>query len=150
MRKIMWSRQPDEYEIEALQDYFRSLIKQKSSISDLYFFVDLDTRDGGIEIIHYPSISIEAMARALDCTNREALYCCGHFPGFLNELRGMFYWNEIGDYKKFHVRTRTFNKREEEVFHDATLYSESKEQAISEMKQQGFYVHEITDVDDEI
>jgi len=146
----MWSRTPDEYELEALQDYFASLIKDRKRLNNLYFFVKLDTEDGGIEIIHYPTNSIKAMAESLECTEREALYCCGHFPGFLNELRGMLYWVEIGGYKKYSITTRQLNQREEEVFHDATLYHTSKEKAISEMNKQGLEVHKIIDVDDEV
>jgi len=146
----MWSRTPDQYEVEALQDYFTSLVKNRKRLDQLYFFVNLDTEDGGIEIIHYPARSIKAMANALECSEREALYCCGHFPGFLNEIRGMLYWSEIGGYKKFTITTRQLNNKEEEVFHDATLYHTSKEKAIGEMEQQGFQVYKIIDVDDEV
>ena len=146
----MWSRTPDDYEVQALQEYFTSLFKQNSNLKDLYFYVNLNTGDGAIEVLHYPDNTITAMAEALDCTEREALYCCGHFPGFLNELRGIYYWSGIGGYKKYSITTRTLNKREEESFHDATIYHIGKEEVIADLKKQGFDIHTITDVDDEV
>lgn len=146
----MWSRTPDEYEVEALQEYFTGLYKKNKNLGQLYFYINLETEDGGIEIIHYPVHTIQAMAESLECTEREALYCCGHFPGFLNDLRGIFYWNEIGGYKKYSIQTRQLNQREEETIHDATMYHIGKDEAIAEMKKQGFDVHTIIDVDDEV
>lgn len=148
MRRMMWSRTPDKFEIEIVTDYIQDLARQNKDVSKYYIYVNLDTEDGGIEIVNYPVKSIEVVARELECSEREALYCVAVYPGFLSELRECLYWNDINDLKKFIVRTEDFDSLEYPIFHDAITYAESQEKAFNEFTDMGFKVHHIKDVDE--
>lgn len=146
--KLIWSRQPDMYEMEVVEDYIRDLILKRFDVSKFFIYVNLDTEEGGIEIINYPEQSIKVLAKELGCSDKEALYCVGKFPGFLQELRGMLYWNDINDLKKFLITTRELDKKEQTVYRTAVSYATSKNKAHKEFIQMGFDVESIKDVDE--
>ena len=143
----MWSRHPNNFELETVQEYVKSLVLDKVPIDTLYLFIDLDSSEENIEIVHYPEISIQALSNELECTPTEAVWCCVNFPGLLNDIREIQYWNDIGDYKKYIVTTKSHNELGDLFFHDATLFSVSQESARKEFESMGFDVHKIIDVD---
>ena len=148
MRRIQWSRKPDEWEREILKEYIEEMMSIGIDIRKHYFFINLDTTDGAVEVIRYPEAAIIALANNLECSEIDALWCCGNFPGFLNEYREMLYWNDINGYRKYIVTTKTFDKLEQIKYHDSTFYSTSMLKAREEFTEIGFDVHKIIDVDD--
>lgn len=148
MSRLLYSRSPDDWEKEIIKEYVEEMMAQGFDLQQHFFYVELDASDGAVEIIRYPEESVFALAKILECTNGEALWCCGNFPGFANDLREMLYWNDIDGYRKYIVTTKTFNQNKELTYHEATLYSQSKEKAHEEFTMLGFVVHKIEDVDD--
>lgn len=146
--RLIWSREPDIYEMDVVEDYIRGLILKRHDFSKVYIYVNLDTEEGGIEIQNYPEQSIKVLAKELGCSDKEALYCVGKFPGFLQELRGMLYWNDINDLKKFLITTKELDKKEQTIYHTAVSYATSKNKAHKEFIQMGFDVESIKDVDE--
>lgn len=134
--------------MEVVEDYIRSLIYKRIDVANFYIYVKLDTKGEGIEIQTYPENSIEALANELDCSRKDALYCVGKFPGFLQELRGTLYWNDINDLKKFLITTKELDKEEKTVYHTAVSYAVNKDKAHKEFIQMGFDVESIEDVDE--
>jgi hypothetical protein len=148
MQRLMWSRTPDKFEVEVVEDYIQQLIKQRRDFRAFYIYVNLDTEDGGIEIVNYPSKSIQVIAKTLECTDREALYCCATFPGFLSEIRDILYWNGINDLRKYIVITESYDDKEKIVLSESVTYARTIQEAKKEFTEMGFIVNSITDVDD--
>lgn len=146
--RLLWSRTPDEFEIEVVEDYIKGLIQKRVDFTKFFVWVELDSEEGGIEIINYPAQSIRVLANELECKEQEALYCVGKFPGFLQELRSMLYWNDINNLKKFVIKTKELDEREMPKYHTSVSYAENKNQAHKEFIQLGFDVESITDVDE--
>ncbi len=144
----MWSRPPDKFEVEVVEDYIKQLIAQRRDFRAFYMYVNLDTEDGGIEIVNYPTKSIEVIAKNLECSNRDALYCCAAFPGFLSDIRNMLYWNGINDLCKYIVITKSYDDKEQVVLRESVTYAKTKQEAQKEFTDMGFIVNSIIDVDD--
>lgn len=148
MRRLMWSRHPDKFEVEVVEEYIRELIFKRKDLRNVYIYVNLDTEDGGIEIVNYPVQSIQVVAKELECSEREALYCCAKFPGFLLELRETLYWNDINGLCKYIIVTEELDNREQLKLHEAVTYARNKKEARAEFVSMGFRVNSIEDVDE--
>lgn len=146
--RVLWSRNPNEYELETVKEYVKELIDKRVNVSSQYMYINLDTPEGGIEIINYPVGAIKVLSQKLECRPMDALYCAAMFPGFQQDLMSYLYWNDINDLRKHIVTTKEYNEMEEEVLRTAVCYSSNKKEARLDFEAMGFLVHSIEDVDE--